>query len=610
MSRPILIWCGPDACPESKAKGFDWARQLSCSGKRQNVRIRLENIERKLVSNLDSLLVDLLEVASYVYSADQAVPRGGRTAGTNGELWNRRFRFEIAVRNPDVWNRPDVKQALVQCLSWLSDDNYRFEFRKLKSPPDVQTYLELNEKGAWFEADEVLLFSGGLDSLAGAVKAIRKGRRVVLVSHRPVSTTSTRQIDLVKRLERLLQTKGNLLHIPVWINKDKGLTNDANQRTRTFLFGSLAAIVARMHQIDQIRFYENGIISINLPLTEALSGAQASRSTHPRSLSLMQKFFSALFDSSMIVSNPFIWKTKSEVVRVLKDAGVQELVESTVSCSHTRAAASPPSHCGVCTQCIERRVAIEHEELSELDPVYRSYRTDLFIDPIEPEADHALVAAFVQLYQQLKDVNSADFQRRFPQIIDLCTHLSLAPSQVVKSTFELYKRQADQVVSVFNEQVQRHSDLFAENRLPHNSLLGMLTGNRSTDPAPEPEVIRFPTPKNANWHEVSIRFVSSEEVEITVRDRKKNYHCFQMTFRDLRKHNQPTALWAIMQEMALNGGCMPWSIEKDPTKKVQKHVQRLRQKLRTFFGIKNSPIRQLTPQDGFVAKFVIHGRPD
>jgi hypothetical protein len=81
--------------------------------------------------NMPSITVDMLEIASYVYCADQAVSRGGKAGREHGKDWYRNFRFEIPVRNLTIWNRDEVKEALGNTLNFLSDDQYEFSFRKL-----------------------------------------------------------------------------------------------------------------------------------------------------------------------------------------------------------------------------------------------------------------------------------------------------------------------------------------------------------------------------------------------------------------------------------------------------------------------------------------------
>lgn len=109
-----------------------------------------------------------------------------------GTYWRRRFRFVIPVRNPDLWSSKTVSSGLVETLGFLPDDDYSFEFNQLSDPPPPAGGFEFGEdQQSAFVPDEVVLFSGGLDSLAGAVEELAKaGKRVALVSHRsaPLST--------------------------------------------------------------------------------------------------------------------------------------------------------------------------------------------------------------------------------------------------------------------------------------------------------------------------------------------------------------------------------------------------------------------------------------
>jgi hypothetical protein len=87
-----------------------------------------------------------------------------------GKDWRRTFRFVIPVRLPNLWSSPPVLTTLVDTLSFLSDDFYVFEFEQLSNPPGFQRYLDLEgTEPRGFQPDEVVLFSGGLDSLAGAI---------------------------------------------------------------------------------------------------------------------------------------------------------------------------------------------------------------------------------------------------------------------------------------------------------------------------------------------------------------------------------------------------------------------------------------------------------
>src|SRR5262249_46190508 len=188
-----------------------------------------------------------LEIATYVYCADQATSRGGDAQVGMGAAWRRSFRFVIPVRNPNHWNSRQVLEPLCDMLSFLSEDDYAFEFEKATSSVPLNAYLELSgDEAAEFKADEVGLFSGGLDSLGGAVEELStNARRVALVSHRSSSKIFGHQKQLVAELKARFPKR--LMHVPVLVTRHEPLpVQEHTQRSRSFLYTALACVVAQL----------------------------------------------------------------------------------------------------------------------------------------------------------------------------------------------------------------------------------------------------------------------------------------------------------------------------------------------------------------------------
>ena len=121
--------------------------------------------------------------------------------------------------------------------------------------------------------------------------------------------------------------------------------------------------------LPRIRFYENGVTSLNLPPVGQAIGARASRTTHSRTLAGFEAFFSALFAQPFRVENTFRWDTKTDVVRRIADAGCGPLIGQSRSCAQTwQAKTLTHAHCGVCSQCIDRRFAVLATGCAEHDP--------------------------------------------------------------------------------------------------------------------------------------------------------------------------------------------------------------------------------------------------
>jgi uncharacterized protein YciU (UPF0263 family) len=142
-------------------------------GSPNRVNLELGDLSKRLADNIPDVLTDLLEVAAYLYCADQFTTRGTNQMTDMGAEWRRQFRFKIPVRRPEVWTKPEVYAALVETLGFLSEDEFEFEFVKASSSLPLQSYLPLNDPSAQaISPQEIVLFSGGLDSLSGAVDAM------------------------------------------------------------------------------------------------------------------------------------------------------------------------------------------------------------------------------------------------------------------------------------------------------------------------------------------------------------------------------------------------------------------------------------------------------
>lgn len=282
MTTERTILCG-DVSADKLPTGSEGVVDLSLLGPRPNIKLSIDDIRKYLFKDIPSRLKDLLEIATYVYCADQAVTRGGAGVDTLGEGWRRRLFFRIAVREPDFWNSPKIADALTSTLGFLSDDEYHFEFLRTGQEHPFEPYFNFcNDNSSLGDPERVVMFSGGLDSLGGAVQeAVVDHRRVVLINHRSTPKLNNRHRDLQELIVR--HAPANVpLYIRVSINKDKELGREYAQRSRSFLYASLGATIAEMLRHSSIYFYENGIISLNFPPCGQVVGARATRTTHPK----------------------------------------------------------------------------------------------------------------------------------------------------------------------------------------------------------------------------------------------------------------------------------------------------------------------------------------
>lgn len=318
-------------CGVSQPSGAH-AIAMDVHGAAKNVNLRIDYITRPMLGNVPDLLIDLLEVAAYVYCADQRLGRGSNKLTNFGENWRRCLHFSIPVRHLEAWHGSDINELLAETLGFLSDDSYAFEFRKADAPVQPKEFYFPDLIDASMEHDEVALFSGGVDSFAGAVEDIvTKGASVTLVGHYSSTKVRNVQENLIDRLKQHGFDR-KVSYIPVWVTNTGVAAREFSQRTRSFLFACLGLVIARMSGKDRFSFYENGVVSINPPLAGDVIGGRATRTTHPKVLRGLEVLFSTLLDRSIQIRTPLQWLTKKEVTLKIHEAGLADMLAMTNSC--------------------------------------------------------------------------------------------------------------------------------------------------------------------------------------------------------------------------------------------------------------------------------------
>lgn len=473
-----LILCGGAGIAGTRRSGRA-SLELVLHGRSANVRLQIEDISRRLLTKIPDAGLDLLEVATYVYAADSAVGRGGLTDTGLGRNWRRQLRFVIPVRQPELWSSPTVISALVDTLAFLSDDTYAFEFRSLESPPEVESYFEfLGDDPAAFSPDSVILFSGGLDSLAGAVQTLAAGNtRVALVSHRSASKIVGAQKYLVERLRNNFGAD-RVRHVPVWTNVMGELAREPTHRTRSFLFAALGAVTARLFGQDRLHFYENGVVSLNLPLAGQVVGARATRTTHPQALDGFRRIMSAVLGCDVSIDNGFAWLTKTEVVKTIAAHGCGDMIRDARSCTRVHDMTRLHTHCGHCSQCLDRRFAVLAAGQGDADPA-EAYKVDLFEGARPAGPDRELALAYVRSAATIERMSDVAFFGQYGEASRIVGYFPERADTVASRIFNLHQRHAAAVGRVFNQAIGDHAEALRHGDLPEDSLIPLVVGRHA-----------------------------------------------------------------------------------------------------------------------------------
>jgi 7-cyano-7-deazaguanine synthase in queuosine biosynthesis len=473
MANERAILCG-NASPADLPFGDANPVRLHMSGAHRNIQLRSDDIESRLSGDIPSEFSDLVEIATYVYCADQAITRGGDDVKTVGANWRRNLFFRIPVRHPDLWSSPEVRDALESTLGFLSEDDYHFEFIELTKGPSLQTYFPFAVGDATpCGVEEVVLFSGGIDSLAGAVQdVILHKRRIALVTHKPTDKLERRRQRLSSFLVQRAQS-ARPIFIPINIRKAKKLSREYTQRSRSFLYAALGATVAQMFGLSRITFYENGIVSVNLPLSPQVVGSKATRTTHPRVLNGFSQLFSLVAGKSFRVVNPFKWHTKTDVLEVIKAGNCGDLIKFATSCTHTWEITKLHTHCGTCSQCVDRRFAVLAADLEAEDP-QEAYKIDLLTGERVEGEPRMMISAYVETASQLTRMTPVDFFSRYGEASRVVRQLEGSPDSTALMLFGLHRKQARQVTQVIDAAIAKHASAIRERKLPATCLLRLV----------------------------------------------------------------------------------------------------------------------------------------
>lgn len=299
---------------------------------------------------------DLLRVAAAVLYADRlSLRRRPGSKETLQELqWQRDIELRIAVENPARWST--AAGTLETLLGSMTDDRWSFRFDDAHSA-SVQLPLFPVENGP---IGEVALFSGGLDSIAGMYARNSRAQGTFVA----VSACGN---DVRGRAQReALATLRDLGVRAAWVKFAHQLRGtrrgrwamEASQRSRGLLFLAMGAVVASALGAEKVHVYETGVGCINLPLSPAQVASQGTRAMHPRTLADAEALFSLVLDDPVRIVAPFFFQTKGELCRETGLA-LERLAAVAMSCDEGEGhKPDAMGHCGVCTSCIFRRVAL------------------------------------------------------------------------------------------------------------------------------------------------------------------------------------------------------------------------------------------------------------
>lgn len=294
---PVVFVCNGASGPKKLIRKSKHVRILEYREglQGQNIKLSLPDFVRG-VYHLPDRILDLLELAAYVFSADRLQLRGHKD-DLEYQSWPRSLHFVVRVRDFDFWSRPTVRTKLIEALRFMSgDDEYDFTFQKGHSTPKTSLFDSEEFKVDRSAETRIVLFSGGLDSLTGVIDSLETlSSRLCLVSHQSQPGTIRTQDQLSAALANIY--RGRIAHYKFHCTLKEIRATEETQRTRAFLYSAIAYSLATAFSQSRFSVYENGFTAINFPRRQDLMNARASRTTHPKTMALLQDFFASFMKS-------------------------------------------------------------------------------------------------------------------------------------------------------------------------------------------------------------------------------------------------------------------------------------------------------------------------
>jgi hypothetical protein len=303
--------------------------------------------------------LDFLLVAATVYAIDKLVSRSEASDG-----WQRSFEVTIPVRNATRWseNSPIVNE----CLDFLSGDRWKLSFVERTHPLVRRRRRKRRSRipVRYATGSTACLFSGGLDSLIGAIDLLETANNepICLVGHHDpnIGGVLNDQNQVVDVLRRMYPQRCRPILVGIG---HSGKSAEITMRSRSILFVGLGVVVAaHLGERTPLVIPENGTIALNVPLTPSRRGSCSTRTAHPRYLALLQKWLDGI-GLTHPLQNPLLGKTKGEAARqCLNQAALKDAALLSSSCAkggHTSSwVRRTAGSCGRCMPCIYRRAAL------------------------------------------------------------------------------------------------------------------------------------------------------------------------------------------------------------------------------------------------------------
>jgi 7-cyano-7-deazaguanine synthase in queuosine biosynthesis len=385
-----------------------------------------------------SIIADLIDLAVAIHATDRLTFQNLRQEQT-------RMCVILPVRHPELLNATPFQDKLSSLLEWVTGSRWLFDFQqRFDSERTIEQQSLLSSVDPY--VSEVILWSGGLDALAGLYTRLKTNRETSFMLFGTGSNDNAfdRQKQVFKALQHSCPNRLNLCQTPIRFSDSSLHQKNKISRARGVVFMLLGAACAYLMGQRILYLYENGIGAINLPYRKSAIGLDHSRSVHPLTLIRVSDIISELLGEKFKVQNPFLFWTKAEMCKSLAEDRRNDLPPLTMSCDSPHR--QQPIQCGYCSSCILRKQALAASLMED---------QTRYIVPHgrKPAGDTSLylrhMLAQVSTLRDLLNVSDdlnlqwESLTRRFPDLDDIVDRTAMAeillPADMQKHLIRLYQ---------------------------------------------------------------------------------------------------------------------------------------------------------------------------
>jgi 7-cyano-7-deazaguanine synthase in queuosine biosynthesis len=306
------------------------------------------------VNKVPDSLLNFLYLSAIAYGIDRTFNRGLYSI----DGWSREFDVDVEFKDNYIFE--NNREVINSLLSFLTGDFWNIHFLPKEREIDYP-FVDIPELNN--DINQVNLFSGGMDSLIGAIDymATNRDRKLCLTSHYDHYMKGTKNDQNLIRDHFYEKYPNRFFHLPS-VHIYPLISKETTCRSRSLMFMAIALLVAQYKSVGVI-VPENGSVSLNYPLSVSRRAACSTRTTHALFINQLKVLLYNL-GINIQITNPYEFKTKGIMVNECADREfLLNVLKDSNSCgkrtTHQYMYDNPlANHCGRCMPCMYRRAAL------------------------------------------------------------------------------------------------------------------------------------------------------------------------------------------------------------------------------------------------------------